>query len=61
MRRLALLALLLVVPAAAHADGLPGTGTYFFYPLTGCTVTASVPHCSRPHVPGARKSQSPST
>lgn len=33
MRRLALLAVLLVCPAVAQADGLPGTVTY---PLTGC-------------------------
>ena len=36
MRRLAVLAVLLVCPAVANADGLPGTASY---PLWGCSTT----------------------
>lgn len=41
MRRFLLLAALLVLPATAEADGLPGTDGYF-YPLTGCTASGDI-------------------
>lgn len=54
MRRLLLAAALLVLPAVAHADGLPGTAAYPTYYLSGCSnelfgcITGEVTPMSEP-------------
>lgn len=42
MRRLLLVAALLVLPAVAYADGLPGTAAYPTYYVDGCTMQGAI-------------------